>query len=96
MSYLFIANTDKSIPVDLDTITATLAAGEAMTIQQNEAPGLVKDIQFPKATDVKHIGFWLHGAPARNLEKLSSYLNGDAHAQSKIEWFDGNKFHLVF
>lgn len=37
-------------------------------------------------------GIWVHGAPARDLEQVESYLSGDAHDRSKVEWFDGSRF----
>lgn len=38
-------------------------------------------------------GFWVHGAPARNLEQIESYLTGDEYDRSKVDWFDGKNFH---
>jgi hypothetical protein len=32
----------------------------------------------------------LHGVTARNIEQARAYLNGDAHAQTKVELYDGN------
>lgn len=38
-------------------------------------------------------GIWVHGAPARDLEQVASYLSGDSHARSKVQWFDGKHFY---
>lgn len=37
-------------------------------------------------------GIYLHGVPARDLEHVVSYLTGDAHDRSKVEFFDGERF----
>jgi hypothetical protein len=39
-----------------------------------------------------HEGIWVHGAPAHDLGQVNGYLTGDAHDQSKVEWFDGETF----
>ena len=36
---------------------------------------------------------WVHGCRARDLKQVESYLSGDAHDQSKVQWYDGNQFH---
>ena len=38
---------------------------------------------------------WVHGMPARDLAQVEDFLNGDAHDQSKVQWFDGNRFHDI-
>lgn len=40
--------------------------------------------------------FWVHGAPARNLDQVFDYLTSDdAHDRSKVVWFDGKRFQQV-
>lgn len=41
------------------------------------------------------IGFWVHGMRARDLAEVESFLTGDAHDKSKVQWFDGKKFHTL-
>ena len=41
------------------------------------------------------IGFWVHGYPAHSLEQVVSFLTGDAHDQSKVQWYDGKRFHSI-
>lgn len=38
-------------------------------------------------------GIWVHDSRARSLEQVESYLSGDAHDQSKVQWYDGDRFH---
>lgn len=37
-------------------------------------------------------GIWVHGTPATSLEQVESYLKGDAHDRSKVQWFNGIRF----
>lgn len=46
-------------------------------------------------TDAENAGIYINGAPARNLDHVESYLNGNAHDRSKITYFDGKKFHRI-
>ena len=36
---------------------------------------------------------WIHGQPARDLDQVASYLNGDAHDQSKVQVLVGGNFY---
>lgn len=38
---------------------------------------------------------YVHGVPAKSWEQISSYANGDAHAQSKIQVFVNGRFYDV-
>ena len=40
-------------------------------------------------------GFWVHGVPARNIDQVVSYLTGDAHDQSKVQFYKDGKFYSV-
>jgi hypothetical protein len=36
---------------------------------------------------------WLHGLPARDLDQVRAYLNGDAHDQSKVQVLVNGHFY---
>ncbi len=47
-------------------------------------------------------GFYVHEMPARSIDHVIDYLSAedslgriDSHAQSKVHWFDGDKFTTV-
>ena len=78
-------------------IEAALAAG-AFTVAVNEYL-TVAGYEFHRSENEwrweNEPGFWIHGSPARDLEQVESYLRGDAHDRSKVQWFDGQGFHPV-
>ena len=80
---------------DLTYLEAALADGVQLLVTADGENILttrfakVKNPSFPP-----HI--ILHGMNARNLDQVASYVSGDAHDRSKVQWFDGNRWHDWF
>jgi hypothetical protein len=63
-------------------------------------------IQGTRDAEIEHIwqivpsktrapGFWVHDVPTDSLDRVVSFLNGDAHDQSKVEFVKNNKRYQV-
>ena len=78
---------------DLSDLTQRLAAGEKILVRGLDN-AVVSEVKFPKAKLGKlKPEVLVHGMRARDIEQVMSYLSGDAHDRSKIQWFNGVKFY---
>lgn len=78
---------------EMSELVSRLGAGEKVVLR-NLAGDVVHNVKFPAVKPGKlRPEILVHGMRARNVEQVMSYLSGDAHDQSKVQWFDGNKFH---
>lgn len=48
-----------------------------------------------QARNAEQAEIWVHGAPARSWEQVAEYVNGDAHARSKLQILVGGRFYPV-
>lgn len=58
----------------------------------DEMNAVLADIFY---TDDSHAGMYVNGVPARNLEQIQDYLNGNKNERSRVRYFDGKEFHRV-
>lgn len=81
---------------DMKSVVNRLEAGEQLVVESaTNQPLPTTSVKFPVAK-VKNrygdAGFWVHGTPARSLDQVLDFLDGDAHDVSKVQWFNGEKF----
>ena len=80
---------------DLDSVNAVLGTGARVHILEDEDKTRGKELlAFPRPKDKTFgaPGFWVHGLSTDSLETVLSYLDGDAHDVSKVQWFNGSTF----
>lgn len=95
--HTFVQSTDQSrTPLeDLVLVSSLMEAGKSMDLYATETPKRLRvAVRFPRASGKRfgEAGFWLHGTPARSLDEVLDYLDGDAHDVSKVQWFNGSEF----
>ena len=93
----FIAAGSKTL-ADIASVTEQLAAGNrVLVVDETQGDLLIAKVQFKATGEQKtRKSIMTHGIPARDLDTLISYISGDAHDRSKVEWFDGQKFNSWF
>ena len=79
--------------LDLDELNRVLAEGQVVKIVS--VSGQEWFAQFtPETTSATALSarICVHGLFPRNLDQLVSYVDGDTHDQSKVDWFTGSEF----
>lgn len=86
---------DAVILHDLGSVVHALESGDELKLRSHDGVMVVREVvRFPvnEGTRYGDAGFWVHGSPARSLDEVLEFLNGDAHDVSKVQWFNGNRF----
>lgn len=93
-----LTTADNQTITDLDVLVSTLVAGRVVNVHYSTGVfdevlplryASVKSPQFPPAVHVQ-------GIPARSIDMVLDYLNGDAHDRSKVQFYTGEKFKNWF
>ena len=81
----------------LSEVVDVLASGKAVEVRHIKNDVVAATIKFRKPRlGAKTFGkpaFFVHGMPARNVEQVLDFLSGNAHDVSKVQFFDGTRFH---
>lgn len=92
----FLNPDSMNIITTLPQLEAALTDGSTVHVM-DDTLNLIKSVRFPKKAETNgKTKVYLHGGYARDLAQVVSYINGDAHDRSKIEFFDGAGFQAWF
>jgi hypothetical protein len=79
----------------LNALNRALATGQdVLIVTDGEVERIVKFPVTPTSSYTKHV--FVHGSYPCNIESLLDYVKADAHSRSKVQWFDGARFHSWF
>lgn len=95
LDYYFQSPIDKTDNwLTLDELVGFLTQGKQVELRYLDTDGVKMKVKFRSKRTGKHNpDMYIHGVPAENVEQVLSYLSGDAHDVSKVQWFDGERFH---
>lgn len=83
---------------DLDVLVSALASGKNVSIEYPTHMGTsTETFRYAKVTEPDFAPqIFVHGTPASSFRQVASFIDGDAHDRSKVQFYTGKNMKSLF